>query len=165
MVPHPHHLNLIQFKSCWNGEEIIWAARDYLRLEIWPWKRILMKIRGGSQVVHIRPDSTGADAFGQVLRFRRGPGKSRLANSTVQPRKGAAEPDDDLARYEREDSEPTDDRHRMLMNLIAVAIVTVLVGTGVWLADTITDMARDQDCVMQGRANCAPITAAIPHPR
>jgi hypothetical protein len=122
-------------------------------------------IRGGSQVAHIRPESTGADAFGQVLRFRRGPGQSRLANPTVQPSDPAAEPDDDLARYEREESEPADDRHRMLMNLIAVAIVILLVGTGVWLADTITDLARDQDCVMQGRANCAPITVAAPHPR
>ena len=65
---------------------------------------------------------------------------------------------DDLTRYEREaEDEPINYRHRMLMNVIAVAIVTVLVGIGVWLADTIAEMERDQDCVLQGRQNCAPI--------
>ena len=33
---------------------------------------------------------------------------------------------------------------------------------GVWLADTIADMERDQDCMMQGRANCVPIELPIP---
>ena len=55
------------------------------------------------------------------------------------------------------EDEPINYRHRMLMNVIAVAIVTVLVGIGVWLADTIAEMERDQDCVLQGRQNCAPI--------
>jgi hypothetical protein len=38
----------------------------------------------------------------------------------------------------------------------------VLIGVGVWLADTIADMERDQDCVLQVRQNCAPIELAIP---
>lgn len=68
---------------------------------------------------------------------------------------------DDLARFEEE---PEDDnyRRRMLMNVIAVAIVTLLVGLGVWLADTIAAMEKDQDCVIQGRANCSPIDATAP---
>ena len=41
-------------------------------------------------------------------------------------------------------------------------VVAVLIGIGVWLADTIADMERDQDCVLQGRQNCAPIELAIP---
>jgi hypothetical protein len=45
----------------------------------------------------------------------------------------------------------------MLMNVIAVMVVALLVGIGVWLADTIAAMERDQDCVLQGRQNCAPI--------
>jgi hypothetical protein len=98
-----------------------------------------------------------------VLRFRRHPGQSRLGGAKVPPSAPAAEPDDDLTRYEYDGDEPADDRHRMLMNVIAVAIVTLLVGTGVWIADTITDMAKDQDCVMQGRANCVQIEAPPSH--
>lgn len=48
------------------------------------------------------------------------------------------------------------------MNVIALAIVTLLLGAGVWIADTITDLQRDQDCVMQGRVNCVPIDLPIP---
>ena len=50
----------------------------------------------------------------------------------------------------------------MLMNVIAVVVVTVLVGIGVWLADTIAEMERNQDCVLQGRQNCAPIEIPAP---
>jgi hypothetical protein len=49
----------------------------------------------------------------------------------------------------------------MLMNVIAVMIVAALVGVGVWIADTITDMEKTQDCLMQGRQNCAPITMQV----
>jgi len=82
--------------------------------------------------------------------------------ATVQPppaatRGSSSEPLDDLAQYEEEDAH-IDYRHRMLMNVIAVMIVSSLVGVGVWIADTITDMEKTQDCLMQGRQNCAPIT-------
>ncbi len=48
------------------------------------------------------------------------------------------------------------------MNLIALAILILLVGFGVWIADAIGDLQREQDCLMQGRSNCAPIEAPIP---
>jgi hypothetical protein len=67
---------------------------------------------------------------------------------------------DGFARYEAEPDEPVNERQRMLMNVIALAIVTALMGAGLWIADAITDMERDQDCVMQGRVNCVPITQA-----
>jgi hypothetical protein len=75
---------------------------------------------------------------------------------------------DDLAIYERERDdleeveEVVDYRQRMVMNFIALAVVAFLVGAGVWLADTIADMQRDQDCIMQGRANCAPLELPMP---
>lgn len=70
---------------------------------------------------------------------------------------------DDLAQYEQvhEDDEIIDYPQRMLMNIIAVAVVTVLIGVGVWLADTIADMERDQDCMLQGRQNCAPVEVPV----
>jgi hypothetical protein len=39
----------------------------------------------------------------------------------------------------------------------------ILIGLGVWIADTISDMQRAQDCVMQGRQNCAPIETTHLH--
>ena len=63
-------------------------------------------------------------------------------------------------QYEEEDGH-IDYRHRMLMNVIAVVIVSVLIGVGVWIADTIADMQKAQDCVMQGRQNCAPIEVPV----
>lgn len=51
----------------------------------------------------------------------------------------------------------------MLMNVIAIVIVALLVGVGVWIADTIAEMEKDQDCVLQGRANCAPIETPVAH--
>ncbi len=84
------------------------------------------------------------------------------ANLATAPTDSAIEPEDDLAQYEQE-NEAIDYRQRMLMNVIAIAIVTLLVGIGVWIADTIAEMEKDQDCVLQGRANCAPIEALAPH--
>ena len=70
---------------------------------------------------------------------------------------------DDFAEYEQDqDEEIVDYRQRALMNVIALVVVAFLVSAGVWLADTIADMERDQDCMMQGRANCAPIELPIP---
>jgi len=121
------------------------------------------EISGGLQVAQNEPDSDEADTFGRVLRFRRPGSQPRLTGSTVRPNNAAAAPDDDLARFEQERNELLDDRHRMLMNVLAAAIIVVLVGAGVWIADTIAAMEQDQDCILQGRANCAPIE--VPAPR
>jgi hypothetical protein len=119
-----------------------------------PQKRILQPM----QVAPERRDSRETEEFGQVLRFpRRGAGQQRRPG-----RAGEAEPADDLARYEQDQDEPVDYRRRMRMNVIAVAIVTLLICAGVWIADTIADMQKDQDCIMQGRANCAPLEIAAP---
>ena len=72
------------------------------------------------------------------------------------PDAGAGEPFDDLAQYEVADRN-IDYRRRMLLNVIAIAVVVMLMGVGVWIADTIGAMEKVQDCAMQGRQNCAPI--------
>lgn len=116
---------------------------------------------GTSKLAHEPPDSEAPPHTAQVLQFR----------PRVVDRLGAREFSDmqgdefdDLAQYEQDQEEDEDVNHprRMLMNGIAVAVVTVLIGVGVWLADTIADMERDQDCVLQGRQNCAPIELALP---
>jgi hypothetical protein len=105
-----------------------------------------------------QPESKHADETGRVLRFRQ---RRRLDPPALRPTASAhrdGDADDDLAQYEQD--EDVDYRQRMLMNVIALAIVAVLVGLGVWIADTMAGMEKDQDCVLQGRGNCAPIEAA-----
>jgi len=121
--------------------------------------------RSGSQAAHDGPDRHDATAYGQVLPFRR-PDRGPPRVVTAAPATPEIKPIDEFADYEqdRDDQDDVVDyRQRMLMNVIALAVVTFLVTAGVWLADTIADMQRDQDCVMQGRANCAPLELPTPH--
>ena len=120
--------------------------------------------RRGSQAAKNRPDPHDTGAFGQVLPFRRpGPLPMPPAQPAHSDLEGPhVELPDDLAQYEQDQDEVVDYRQRMLMNVIALAVVAFLVSTGAWLADTIAAMERDQDCVMQGRVNCAPIELPAP---
>jgi hypothetical protein len=108
--------------------------------------------------MHDRPNQDQTPEPAQVLKFRlRRRAAAPLPHGPAAASRDAGhEPIDDLARYEEEDVH-IDYRQRMIMNVIAVAVVTLLVGAGVWIADTIADMEKAQDCAMQGRQNCAPI--------
>jgi len=109
-------------------------------------------------VVHNQPDQNQeARPSGQILTFElRRRAKPHPAPLPPQAGLDHGDPLDDLARYEDDDRD-IDYRHRMLMNVIAVVVVSLLVGAGVWIADTVADMQRAQDCLLQGRQNCAPI--------
>jgi hypothetical protein len=74
---------------------------------------------------------------------------------------GAFDDTDDLAQYEQDHE--VDVRRRMRINVIALVAVTLLVGFGVWIADTIAIMEKNQDCVLQGRVNCAPVELPPPN--
>jgi hypothetical protein len=118
--------------------------------------------------MHNRPAAHDMDEFGQVLPFRRRPSPFTIAavpaaRPDTQFRAAGQTADNDFARYEQEQDEPIDYRQRMLMNMIAAAIVILLIGSGVWIADTIGAMQKDQDCALQGRTNCAPIEAPARH--
>jgi hypothetical protein len=72
------------------------------------------------------------------------------APATIPP------PVDDLAKFER--GEGADDyRHRMTVNIIAFLFVIALIGAGLWLADTMAQMRKNQDCVLSGRRGCTPV--------
>jgi len=103
-----------------------------------------------------------SDGSGQILSFqlRRRAGTSWPRHAPVTPDGDGAEPVDDLAAFEEEDGN-IDYRHRMLMNVIAVVIVSILITAGVWIADTIAAMQKAQDCALQGRQNCAPIEVPV----
>ncbi len=122
---------------------------------------------GGSKLARERPELDGARPSAQILQFRPRHDAGGGGVADVAGYAGAAddgELSDDLGQYEQtqEDDEYIDYPQRLLMNTIAVVVVTVLIGVGVWLADSIADMERNQDCVLQGRKNCAPIELAAP---
>jgi hypothetical protein len=62
----------------------------------------------------------------------------------------------DLARYEREEEED-DYRHRMKMNVLGLLVAILLVISGTWIADTMAEVRRIQECFLAGGRNCVPI--------
>ena len=99
----------------------------------------------------------------RVLQFRPRTSPSpaiHRGNGTVQPLRVDPEPLD-LSRYEQPRAEPDDYRHRMLANIAALAFTIALTAIGIWLAVSIADLRRTQDCVLMGRRDCVKITT--PH--
>ena len=70
----------------------------------------------------------------------------------------SSRPADDLSRYERPREEGDDFRHRMLANVAALAFTVALTAIGIWLAVSIADLRKTQDCVLMGRRDCARIS-------
>jgi hypothetical protein len=88
------------------------------------------------------------------LPFR--PRGSPFARNVLPP------PVPDLEKYEHAPDEPDDFRHRMLMNGLGLAVTIVLIVAGLWIADVMAHMRKDQDCVLTGRKGCTPIDVPAP---
>ena len=67
---------------------------------------------------------------------------------------------DTLGREPADRRQPDDYRHRMLVNASAFALCVALVMAGIWMATTMAELRRGQDCVLSGRYNCGPV--AVP---
>ncbi|MPZ39376.1 MAG: hypothetical protein GEU95_15235 [Rhizobiales bacterium] len=107
------------------------------------------------------PDQSMKES-GRVIRFRpRGAPPSGWRWPVQRSRPGEA-PVADLKKYERAEGED-DYRHRMTMNALALLTTTILVVVGVWLAISIADMRKGQDCYLQGGRNCNQLV--IPQPK
>ena len=78
--------------------------------------------------------------------------------AAVTPLKDARREPNDLSRYERPRDEPDDFHHRILANIAALAFTIALTAIGIWLAMSIQDLRRTQDCVLMGRRDCVRIT-------
>jgi hypothetical protein len=80
-------------------------------------------------------------------------------NAVVQPlQKDSPQDAPDLSRYEQPREEPDDFRHRMLANIAAFAFTIALTAVAIWLAMSIADLRRTQDCVLMGRRDCVRIS-------
>ena len=96
--------------------------------------------------------SAPSEPKGRVLPFR--PRGSLFARKPPPPVP-------DLEQYERGPEEPDDYRHRMLMNGLALAVTIVLIAVGLWIADIMAQMRKNQDCVLTGRRGCTPVEVPI----
>jgi hypothetical protein len=92
---------------------------------------------------------------GRILPFRRG-------RMPVRPPAEQDPPVEGVEKYAR--SEPDDYRQRMINNGLGLLACILLVAAGIWIANTMAEMRRNQDCVLSGRRNCAPIPAPSADP-
>src|SRR3954463_2671300 len=98
------------------------------------------------------------DERGRVLPFRR--------HGQAPPRASRPPDDspvDDVGKYARSE-EPDNYRQRMINNGLAFAFCILLVAIGVWLATSIAEMRKNQDCVLSGRRNCANVVTPPANP-
>ena len=90
-----------------------------------------------------------SDQGSRVIGFRR---RQPIAGSRATPPPAV----EGLTKYERGEI-PDDYRHRMIVNVIAFVFVIGLIAAGLWLADTMAAMRKNQDCVLSGRRGCTPV--------
>ena len=108
----------------------------------------------------MKPDrSNHTDNDAQVIPFR--PQRAIPSGKHVPAPPPAPSPIEGLAKYEGGDLDD-DYRHRMKVNLAALAFTVVLALAGVWLVIQLAEMRKNQDCVLSGRRNCAPIEVTTP---
>lgn len=86
----------------------------------------------------------------EVVKFQ-----PRTSETTAGPRSRSGE---NGSIHNDRSAEPDDFRHRMWANAAALAFTVALTAVGIWLAVSIADMRKTQDCILMGRRNCAPIT-------
>jgi hypothetical protein len=101
----------------------------------------------------------------RVLKFRprtlaHPPGR-RLGPALQAAQDDIEDEPNDLSRYEQARSEPDDFRRRMLANVAAFAFTVALTAVGLWLAMSIADLRKTQDCVLMGRRDCARISTPL----
>jgi hypothetical protein len=117
------------------------------------------------QIIAVTPDHAPAtDESHQVLPFRRRGAAAGAGARRSSPPTPDLESPDSFAKYEGGAVEDNY-RHRMIVNVAGFAFTVVLATAGVWLAVTIADMRKNQDCYLSGRRNCTPIDTQSPPSR
>lgn len=103
-------------------------------------------------MTHEQPDQSDG---GRILQFRPRGGSLLVHHAPPPPQVP------DLKRFESEPEEPGEYRHRMLMNALALGFTVLLVAGGIWIADVMAHMRKDQDCVLIGRPGCTPVNVPV----
>jgi hypothetical protein len=55
------------------------------------------------------------------------------------------------------DPEPESDSERRTTNTVMALFFVAIVGAGIWLVNALVDHRKLDNCIAQGRRNCAPI--------
>jgi hypothetical protein len=108
---------------------------------------MIVSLRQPADRTVTRPSPSESES--RILPFR--PRAARPARSVPT----SAVPD--LEKYERAPEEPDDFRHRMMMNGLGLVVTVVLIAGGLWIAEVMAHMRKDQDCALSGRSNCMAI--------
>lgn len=82
--------------------------------------------------------------------------KGRVVPFVRREKPRGPSPVQDLGKYAPTEGDD-DYRHRMINNGLALAACVFLVIVGVWLANSIAEMRKNQDCVLSGRRGCTPV--------
>jgi len=90
---------------------------------------------------------------GRIIRFRPRTATPNLWRWNASRTKAGAPSGVSLTKFQHPPGED-DYRHRMTMNVLALAVTVVLVVVGLWLAVSIAEMRKNQDCYLQGGRNC-----------
>ena len=98
---------------------------------------------------------------GRVLRFETRGGLLRLRKVPPRAAPPGLSPVEDVGKYASAGDDRDDYRHRMKMNAAALVVLGLLVGCGIWLFDTLAELRKNQDCILSGRRNCAPINVPV----
>jgi hypothetical protein len=97
-------------------------------------------------------NSTPSDGGPRIVRFQ--PRAGGAPGPRPEARDGA---ETDLSAYARSTEDPAEYRRRQAVNGAVFLFVVLLIGAAIWLADTLADMRRNQDCVLSGRRGCTPV--------
>jgi hypothetical protein len=57
---------------------------------------------------------------------------------------------------QREEPYVESERDRRIANIVLLLFLVALIGGGIWLANAMFEQRQLDDCVAQGRTNCAP---------
>jgi hypothetical protein len=90
--------------------------------------------------------------------------KGRVVPFVRREKPRGAAPVEDLGKYAPTEGDE-DYRHRMINNVLALAACIFLVVVGVWLANSIAEMRKNQDCVLSGRRGCTPVDVSPGGPK
>lgn len=99
-----------------------------------------------------------AESDGRVVPLRRAPAR---ADKAAQSGTGADMRADTLAGFGGGGGED-DYRHRMITNVAGLAVLALLILGGIWIADTMASIKKNQDCVLSGQRGCTPVDAPPP---